>query len=255
MTFEINSFRTFVGILLLFTAICYGESEVQSICEDWAGITDGEYIFSNNVWGKEDIVESKQCLLTSGEEGELEHGWQWQWPEEEEARIKAYPEVIYGYKPWSLSSSTPNLPVKIANLKNLTVAYEVDTEATGNYNLMLDLWLTDSDTPSPNGIAHEVTIWLESYGITPRGALISKAFIGGQSYLRYLSSENNIKYTAFVSEVGQPKGTLDLKPFLDYLVRRGYINKNRYLATVELGNEIDSGEGTTWLRNFEITIK
>ena len=254
MKFKINIYKILIVLSSLFIAVCYGNPEVESLCEDWAKSLNGDYLFENNVWGKGDITDSKQCLLLRGEGDELEHGWQWQWPEEE-ARIKAYPEVMYGYKPWSMSSSTPSLPIKLADLKELLVTYEADTEATGKYNLMIDLWLTDSDIPNPDGIVHEMTIWLESYGITPRGALIGKASIGGQTYLRYLSSANNVKYTAFVSEIGQPKGTLDLKLFLDYLVLRGYVTKNRYLATVELGNQIDSGEGITWLRNIEINVK
>lgn len=235
---------------LALATICLSDSGIKNICHDWAELYYKEFMFSNNVWGKEDITDSKQCLLVKGEDNNVEHGWQWNWPEGE-ARVKAYPEIVYGYKPWNASSTTPKLPIKIADIEKLQVTYEVDVNATGIYNLIFDLWLTNSDKPTPQSITHEITIWLMDTGVVPAGSPMGTITINDQDYLRYTGSVNKT-YIAFVSEIAQTKGTLDLKLFLDYLTKRGYAHKNRYLASIELGNEIDSGEGITWLRNFEV---
>ncbi len=228
--------------------------QAESVCQDWAELFDGEYLYSNNVWGKGEITTSEQCLLIRGEGDELEHGWSWQWPTEgADSSVKAYPEVIYGHKPWSDHSTTPRLPIQLAELAALQLDYAIVTEATGVYNLSLNLWLTDSAKSTPENVVHQITIQLQHECITPAGKLIGTATIGDQSYDRYSGEVEDWQYTAFTSKSAQPKAHISLKAFLDYLIRQNKLSNKHYLAAIELGNEVASGQGTTWLQKFEIT--
>jgi hypothetical protein len=41
---------------------------------------------------------------------------------------------------------------------------------------------------------------------------------------------------------------------LRYLLQKGLISANEYIATVEFGNEISGGSGTTWVKKYEVVV-
>ncbi|MBE9525937.1 MAG: hypothetical protein IME94_03095, partial [Proteobacteria bacterium] len=47
---------------------------------------------------------------------------------------------------------------------------------------------------------------------------------------------------------------LDMMKFVNYLVRHGYVDREHYIATVELGNEIDHGKGRTEVEYFSVQV-
>ncbi len=238
-------------VILTFSVV-----QAESVCQNWAELYDGEYLYSNDVPGKGEVIDSKQCLLTRGENNELEHGWSWQWPgEEDDHTIKGYPKVIYGHKPSVAHSTTPQLPIQLAKLAALQLNYAVTTDASGVYNLTLNLWVTDSAKPSPESIVHQISVQLADKCITPTGKLIGTTTIGDKSYARYSGEVETWQYTAFTSESGQLQAQISLKAFLDLLIRQDKISSTHYLAAIELGNEVASGQGTTWLQKFEITTR
>ncbi len=228
-------------------------AQTQNFCKDWAELSAGEYLYSNNVWGKGAITTGEQCLLTRSEGDELEYGWSWKWLTEEKENIKAYPEVIYGHKPWNRSSTTTQLPIQLSKLTTLQVNYSVITEATGDYNLTLNLWFTESIPPSPENLTHQLTIHLAGEYLSTTRDPMEKITIGNQSYTTY-ADQTDFGYHAFVSETGQTKAELELRAFLDYLIAQGKLSSTSYLAAIELGNNIASGEGITWLKNFEVIV-
>ena len=60
-------------------------------------------------------------------------------------------------------------------------------------------------------------------------------------------------YYGFVHK-GKPvlQTKLDMMKFVSYLVNHGYIDQKHYIATVELGNEIDYGKGKTEIKYFSV---
>ena len=50
------------------------------------------------------------------------------------------------------------------------------------------------------------------------------------------------------------RGTLAIDAFLEHLVDAKVVNPNDYLASVEFGNEVMGGSGTTWVKQFEIEV-
>ena len=56
----------------------------------------------NNIWGQGDINDFTQCIYRTGSENNINFGWNWDWPNENND-VKSYPEVIYEKNPGVVS--------------------------------------------------------------------------------------------------------------------------------------------------------
>jgi len=231
--------------------------EAEAYCGDWHELADSGLVYQNNVWGKGDIADYEQCLLTRRLDGTTEYGWRWQWPKGT-GQVKAYPQVIYGHKPWNPESTTSVLPARIESIKELSIAYAVAMNAQGAYNLAYDIWLTSSNPPTPDTITHEVMIWMaRTFEAQPRQYLAGQVVVDNIAYDLYLRPNfhptSGAGYIAFVSQEPRFGGVVDVAAFLSYLVEHNYVPADSYLASVELGNEVIDGTGELWLQRFQVT--
>ena len=71
-------------------------------CDPWAQRLYGDYLIENNIWGQGEINDYSQCIFTTNDSS---FGWNWTWPDVG-YNVKAYPEIIFGKKPWSTTSTT-----------------------------------------------------------------------------------------------------------------------------------------------------
>ena len=76
-------------------------------CSPWEEYSFGPYLLQNNTWGQGDIIDFSQCIFTTSDSI---FGWNWDWPNIGN-NVKAYPEIIFGKKPWSSSSTNNILPI------------------------------------------------------------------------------------------------------------------------------------------------
>ena len=114
-----------VAIALFFTAVLTRAQDTTFNCNGWAQFAIGSYLVENNVWGQGSITDFTQCIYHTGTGDDVYFGWNWNWPVGN-SDVKAYPEVIFGKKPWNSSSTNPVLPIKIQNLNEFYVAYDLD---------------------------------------------------------------------------------------------------------------------------------
>ena len=239
---------------------------VQEFCEDWKQLESHAFHYLNNVWGKGSIANYGQCLLKRVVDGDPRYGWRWRWPSGGNL-VKAFPEVIYGHKPWHPSSTTTALPRRISSIGNLSVDYGVRMEAEGSYNLAFVMYGTNSETPTPGTITHEIMIWVgdRSRAWEPQSSYYKReddVAVDGANYALYINPYANwldqgppsFKFIAFNSHTAQLSGTLDLKSFIDYLIEIGELTAETYISSVELGNEIDNGTGEVWLDRYRVDV-
>ena len=206
----------------------------------------------------------EQCILRRTlPGGKVEYGWRWRWPVRE-GRVKGYPEVVYGRKPWSRVSTTSELPKQIGAVERLEVDYEAYLMAEGRYNLSFDFWITRDNPPSESGISHEIMIWMDhdsapaapQYYVGPvrlDGALWDlyvwpdRVWRDSAGATRYVAD-----FIAFLRHEDQYVGSVDLLAFFQYLVDKEYVPAHHYFTAIEFGNEARSGTGELWLKRFEV---
>jgi hypothetical protein len=239
---------------------------VNPNCEDWATITLGEYEVSNNPWGKGGISDYTQCIYTEANGvpgGPVYMGWYWQWPWVMDG-VKAYPAVLYGHKPWNNYSTTEHLPQMIDRLNHLSVSFDVNTESRGAVNLLLESWITTSAEITPEARYGELAIQLyQKNWPGQEGDYVKPVVIDGIPFDFYIAKtaqapgDNGIWiYFGFVHKgAAINKGKVDIMDFVDFLMSEGYVEGSYYVATVELGNEIDHGKGETVIKQFSVEVE
>ena len=238
---------------LLFAFALTKAQDTTYNCNGWSQFTIGSYLVENNVWGQGDITEFTQCIYRTGTLDDINFGWNWNWPIGN-SDVKAYPEVIFGKKPWESSSTDAALPIKIQNLDELYVVYDLAMVATGSYNLAFEFWVTIDSMSSETGITTEVMIWMDHNLIGPAGNIIGTVTFDGIDYYLYQANWDSWTYFAFISAVPQYSGVLGVHNFVNHLVSQDMLDPNEYFSDFELGNEVVYGMGKTDIRQYDIYV-
>lgn len=229
-------------------------------CANWAKVSLGPYRVQNNTWGKGKLTGWKQCVgLGIGQDQSAVARFTWDWPQAGRG-IKAYPAIIYGRKPGALSTAS-TLPHRINALKALRVDYSVSVSHQGAANIAFDIWLTQTNSPSAFSappITHEIMIWLDSFGgVIPEGAYLETTEIDGTLYDVHMASKHGggWQYIAFNPQVPQlGQRSTNIHSFLTYVQNKGHLTGQEYVASVELGSEIESGRGELKIEHFEVRV-
>ena len=241
---------------------------VSADCKIWSTRTDGPYKVENNQWGFEKSAGGfEQCLLTRQRDGRTEIGWTWNWPGVDKS-VFAYPQIIYGWKPWSGGvPSDDRFPMRVGDVEHITMRYEVETQAEGSYNLAPEIWLTEtshwSEQANPKIITAEIMFWMDYQGSArPAGTIVDRPNLDGIEYELWQLDNIGDKgdgtgwtiYT-FKSPVIQHQGVIEIHTLMQYMVTSGRVDPDNYIASVEFGNEVMGGSGTTWVKQFEVDVR
>jgi hypothetical protein len=243
------------------------EANVSAECANGATFVDGPYTYENNQWGSGKARgKFEQCLLKRQAGDRVEYGWTWDFPGVDTS-VFAYPEIIFGWKPWSGGTpSDARFPLRVADVQKLSLVYEVATEATGHYNLAPEVWLTREKpsgfAPNPSLISTEIMFWVESAGqARPAGGIVDHTVVDGKRYDLWRmdgagdkGNGQGWRLLSFTLRETERKGTIPIDDLLEYLAGAGQIDAREYVASVEFGNEISGGRGTTWVKRFQVEV-
>ncbi len=236
-----------------------------------AGAFTGSLI--NNAWnvGAVGSFPWSQCLQEKRLGSTLaEVGWTWRWPDNG-TQVYSYPSVVIGAKPWDGGpGNDARFPRRIADTPRLLVAYDVDTTASGNVNLATSMWFTRTTAtpavPAVADISTEIMIWSDytpdlvsnTGTVTERGEIT----VDGRVWRVFAAEDwgdasggTPHRWTFIVYVARSPSRTVafDARRFIDDAIARRLLDPSHAVANVELGNEISSGSGTTWVRRFSVT--
>jgi hypothetical protein len=238
--------------------------EPTTMRNDAGGTIDfDELRLENNLWNAGALkagTYEQSVFYRQGADGPL-FGWKWSFAKE---GVNAYPEVIYGWKPWFGSSTTQALPRPIADCGVLKVDYSVDLQfkRKGSWNLAFDNWITSGPgKPTGSTTKFEFMIWEDKSGLTAFGSAKGKVKTTNGDYTLYVGeptwepSGYNWTYLAFVRSKGRRAGTVDVDEMLKYLVDKKIVSADFYLASIEFGNEAGNSACEAVVDTFKVRFE
>jgi hypothetical protein len=212
---------------------------------DTIPVMQGEYIVQNNVWGASHVwvTSTPQCVtvydtrLPRFRVSRSAHRG---------TRVASYPSIFKGCH-WSQCSANSGMPVLISEIASAPFTWKVTPARSGQNNIAAEAWFSpqrDATQGYANG--GELMIWIDSKGMTPDGARIGTATIGGATWDLWFDKPNkdrNWNYIAYRRD-GLTEVSLDLNDFIKDAISRGYLMTDWYLHDLEAGTEIiRGGEG------------
>jgi hypothetical protein len=224
-------------------------------CRPGETLTLGELVLENNAWGANQVSRFRQCVYTCPHGDRL--AWTWDYPPEAPDAVKAYPEVVFGKKPFTPGpSTTPLLPRPLSPVPSLRVEFDCRTEALGRFNAAFEIWLTNSPAAGEASITHEVMFWVgHGGGPRPAGSFARTVTLAdGRTSDLWTGPMRSWKYLAFVFREPVSDGVIDFGPYLAHLLDHGDIPPDAYVADLEFGNEVWYGSGSTVLERYRVTV-
>ncbi|MDA8595207.1 hypothetical protein N9L20_01895 [Flavobacteriaceae bacterium] len=238
--------------LSLFTAY----TEVS--CDNFGLINLGELSIENNMWNSTNLTPGSfdQCVYLNNEV----FGWEWDFPDDARG-VNAYPQIIYGWKPFHQASTNSVLPRRIDEINTLKANYDVEVYRNdGDYNLAFDIWINSSNQITAQNIQFEFMIWEEKNGLQPFGDYVDTVNTSNGSYDFYQGEPDwepagsNWTYLAFVRKEDRQQGEVDIDELLEYLVSQEIVPSTSYIASIEFGNEIGNSSGYCVVKEFNVTF-
>ncbi|GGJ47155.1 RICIN domain-containing protein [Deinococcus roseus] len=240
-----------------------GPGPSKEYCEEYATLNSGPYKYVNNTWGSFKTSGWKQCLQERTVNGVKQYGWNWNWPGYDPS-VYAYPEIIFGWKPWDNAPSTDaRFPMAVNGMKNVILNWDVEATRSGHYDFAPEIWLTRSPgagTARPGDIATEIMVWLDyDSAANPAGSRVAGTTIDGVYYDIYKThmSGNGAswEYITYKGPARRNAGSLNFKNFIQDSVNRGYTSNSYYLSGIEFGDETSGGSGNIWVKGLSVNVQ
>lgn len=238
-------------------------------CENYATVKTELGIVTNNVWNKRAAGnrEWSQCIVKKTDGDSTFFGWTWSWPYGNRA-IFGYPSIKIGSSPWAPEPRFDDrFPLEISRIEKLTVTFDVETNSNGNYNLATSMWLIRepnlSSKPNKSIIAAEIMFWtFATEGcFHPAGKKLGEVQLDDEIWEVWfeknwsdvsMQNKNSWVYIAFKARKSAFKTTFNALELLRYAIQKKFISESLLIADIQLGNEVMSGSGITWVKIFKI---
>ena len=166
---------------------------------------------------------------------------------------KSYPSIYAGCH-YGLCSSGSGLPQRASAVTG-SAGGTIRTVG-GAFDAAYDIWFDTSPTPSGQNDDTEIMIWLDHGGAPrPAGSFQQTVTVDGASWDLWKGRLGNSpawNVVSFVRTTPTSSAAVNLKPFIDASVSRGWTNPSSYLTSVQLGTEPWEGgtgfavDGFTW---------
>jgi Glycosyl hydrolase family 12 len=277
-TGALDSLPRFVTILALCCCGCVTEpkpadadgSAARDVsCVDGFELDTTVGRVTNNAWNKQAIGSApyRQCVRSRNIGGAQQHGWSWSWPVQSDTLL-AYPQTVFGWKPWNGGVSTrPDLPIRVGSIRTFALNYSTQSHWKGKANFAASLWLTRSGRtgtePNPPDISADLNIW-NGLEVVPSATHVTTATIDGVRFEVWFApakgnasgaSGNQWNHIVYRCSDVHATASLDIRKFLGDAATRGFISPDHYVSSIELGNEVVSGSGETWIETLSVDIR
>lgn len=204
----------------------------------------GGYLLNNNVWGREKSPQGWQLIENARVDAALSWTVRYDWPVGlDRNSVKSYPSVVTGWQ-WGVWSGDGRLPVEVSQLGAIVSGGTATVNKPGVQNIAYDLWFhASAPVRSEDKPSDELMIWMGRFGgAGPLGTLREKVQIDGATWSLYVG---NIGWNvfSFVREGNVSSWRLEVKAFIDHLVRQGLMPQTKLLSSIQFGTEVFSSPG------------
>jgi hypothetical protein len=264
-----------------FDYVAFVPPDTKEICEHTPGdkpLTFNGYNVSSNEWAIVDDMgkpkplpfQFKECAGGQNLETGIAAHWNWSLPQADWrfpesatnvlGNVKAFPEIIYGRQLYGATSSNSALPAAIKDV-NLVANYDIDIETDGIDQLFLQG--TYIETKDSNKWRMSVTIMLRPTKVCMDECgnphkYVETVEIDGITYFVYVQDEydEQEKISRYNVEMlvkeSHLRGRMKMKSINDYLIKKGWLNKDHFMNSIELGTEVISGTGQVNVKHFSV---
>ncbi len=236
----------------------------------------GDIRILNNNWGSEDLGCSNSAFSVFVEQSGA-FGWTFDRGAcGGEGSKPDFPQVEFGVHPfgivdgqgWNHLATSPNfssttlMPIQMKDITSASVSVEnlnVMLESANKWNITFEFWVSKKNPltdPDPEVYAELMTFWGWEGGRWPSapgedgsqeggsgtGDQVASA---GKNYTLWVQRDqwaDGWRYFQFRDDTGPNQnfnGTLDVKPFIDYLLQNRQIPGDYWVTRLEVGSEID----------------
>jgi hypothetical protein len=226
----------------------------------------------DNVWNPETLVYPQDYTIgATYSASSLPNGASWSgtFPAQTQSNyyhVHAYPEILFGASPWwgGTNPTDPNqvFPIQVSDIASLKMHYNLNFGGdTNGYNVAFELWLTNVPNGGSTSMTNEIMVWFHHGSFSPGGSFLTgynSQYFSGQLFDTpnwNIVSGSQWRYTAVESNNDAPSGELDLGALLQSLQSQGIITGNEYLADLELGSEVATGQGYMTLNSLDYEIQ
>jgi len=235
----------------------------------------GPFGIATNAWGIDNIQNWSVCAW-GGNWNKVQIpdiGWKWNIVTNNVRGVAAYPFIGFGYHPWCGDDVCRNvennyLPKKVSNVDTFNVDLDATVQAQGQWNVLLEIWLSRTNNVKgwqiPNHVSDEIG-WFydnenwpmnsgEYHGLQDFG-IDGKWHVYNKKNHKCWSSTECKDFIQFRPHEKKINRKLHMKIWLDYMVNKGWIDRNHYLIAVQVGNEMTRGSGELKLNKFNLEYK
>ena len=234
----------------------------QQLSGAWAATNENGWYIINNMWGQGSLVEGSDFTInTYYNPDDMTAGTTFTWTlpyhTNSNFSIIGYPEVAFGVNPHGAHTGNPTdtanvFPIQLSSLTGLVADYDVSYQGnTSGFNVAYDIWFTSEPYGDASTITTEVMIWVHKGYFPAFGPVAGTYNNNGISGTIYHSGT----YVALVLDQDLPSAQLDIADILDRLVELGLMSEDEYLASLDFGAEIVSGNGSLTINNLDLTVK
>lgn len=221
--------------------------------QPFAEVRVGDWRLSNNTWGVGSLQNGTDYWQTIEYTPGTINGTRFAWEQHEnwQGNVRAFPQVIYGAKPWD-KGRINDVTMRLDQMQNLDMTVDLRVERySGVGNVALDLWLTDKAGGGPATVTTEVMLWLDDDSMQPSGNKVGRMVVQGigadifvhENLQNDSASGISWRYVAVKLDVEYLIGTIDIDGFLRQLVSLGWLSADDWISGMELGAEVVSGNG------------
>ena len=225
----------------------------------------GKYTVTTNVWNPSAAVSFSECIKAKHDNttGLIDAVTTWS-VQESNNQVMSFPNFAYGWRVGTdQGSTTKKLPATLDKLEDIQASGKVDTVCAPGVecvmNTAFDLLFSNTAKPDTWPPTGELMVWVQATcKHCNAGKLVEVVSIDGVKFEVYKGQVTpptgtaSWTYVAYVAESTVTQFNFNMKNFVADSLKRGYLKPSDYLAVVELGTEITSGQGSTTLSGYSI---